>query len=67
MWNEERGWIGALQKYYEHFGLITDDYFGARTGARDAKRDFKNELKCQKRKSEKVHFTEWFYHSHFRI
>ena len=60
IWNEVRGWVGALRKYYKHFGLVNDDYYGARTGQRDAKRDYKNEINLQKRKAEKVSFLYRF-------
>lgn len=42
-----------MNRYFEHFGLVRDDYFGARTGQRHAKRNYKNEINYQKRKSDK--------------
>ena len=53
VWNENRGWIGALKKFYRHFGLVWDSYFGSRTGLRDARRKYKNEINYHKRKSDK--------------
>ena len=53
VWNSSRGWIGALNRYYDYFGLVRDDYFGARTGQRNAKRNYKNEINYHKRKSDK--------------
>ena len=53
VWNSSRGWIGGLNRYYDYFGLLRDDYFGARTGQRDAKRNYKNEINYHKRKSDK--------------
>ena len=53
VWNSRRGWIGACNKYFDYFGLVRDDYFGARAGQRDARRDYKNEINYHKRKSDK--------------
>ena len=54
IWNEERNWIGAFNRFCDQFSLLKSDYFGSRTGARIIKRRYKNELQYHKKIRNKV-------------
>ena len=54
IWNCKRGWVEARDLLYENFSLVTSMYYGARTGARIAKRLYKNEKNYAKKRKNKV-------------
>ena len=54
IWNCKRGWAGALDRLYENFSLVKSMYFGARTGARIARRLYRNEINYAKKRRNKV-------------
>ena len=54
IWNDKRGWAGALDKLYDSFSLVKSMYYGSRTGARIARRLFRNEINYAKKRKNKV-------------
>ena len=54
IWNEKRGWVGAIEKLFDQFELVKSMYYGARTGARIAKRLYRNEVNYAKKRKNKV-------------
>ena len=54
IWNCKRSWAGALDLLYDKFNLVKSMYFGARTGARIARRLYRNEKDYAKKRRNKV-------------
>ena len=54
IWNHKRGWVGILDKLYDNFSLVKNMYYGARTGARIARRLYRNEINYNKKRKTKV-------------
>ena len=54
IWNHKRGWVGILDKLYDNFSLVKNMYYGARTGARIARRLYRNEVNYNKKRKTKV-------------